>query len=105
MCLLVIIKYNIVHQLRRMTKPANLVYTFIDLTNGENLHYDFMQLISNLDHPHQNNHSLHKSPEPIQRCVVVVEGFISHSRANGKRQGNCESQPLDEVKIGKETTC
>ena len=64
-----------------------------------------MQLISNLDHPHQNNHTLHKSSEPIQRCVVVVEGFISHSRANGKRQGNCESQPLDEVEIGKETTC
>ena len=67
-------------------------------------HNEFVDLICNLDPPHQNYHCLHKSSELVQRCVVVVQGFIGHPRANGKAQGSRQSHHLQEVQNGDATT-
>ena len=62
------------------------------------LHSDFVQFISNLDHPHQDHYAFQYSSELVEWRVVIVECFISYPGANCKTQSNCESQHLQEIK-------
>ena len=81
--------------------PIRMERTYSSMTYS---HFEFVDLICNLDHPHQNYHCFHKSSELVQRWIVVVEGFIGHSRANGKAQGSRQSHHLYEVQKGDATT-